>query len=93
MIEPTESYTRFELDRFAEAVKAIGQIARENPHILKNAPHFTPIDRVDEVAANRNPIVSECILELPPTNPNRMGPEKLQAMTIQEIQDQLLAMV
>ena len=93
MIEPTESYTRLELDRFAEAVKAIGQIARENPHILKNAPHFTPIDRVDEVAANRNPIVGECILELPPTNPNRLGPEKLQAMSIREIQDQLLATV
>ena len=59
MIEPTESYSLEELDRFAEAVKTIGSIAREHPEVLKRAPHFTPIDRVDEVAANRTPVVSE----------------------------------
>jgi glycine dehydrogenase len=92
MIEPTESYTRPELDRFAEAVRAIGQIARENPHVLQKAPYFTPIDRVDEVAANRNPVVSEPLLELPPINPNRLEPEILQAMSIEEIQKRLTAM-
>ena len=91
MIEPTESYTRVELDRFAEAVKVIGNIARKHPQVLKNAPHFTPIDRVDEVAANRNPVVSEPLRELPAINPNRLDPEILQAMSIQEIRDQLVA--
>jgi glycine dehydrogenase len=91
MIEPTESYTRLELDRFTEAVRAIGQIARENPHVLKKAPYFTPIDRVDEVAANRNPVVSEPLIKLPPINPNRLEPEVLQTMPIEEIQKRLMA--
>ena len=91
MVEPTESYTRAELDRFAEAVKVIGHIARDRPDVLKNAPHFTPIDRVDEVAANRNPIVSEPLKELPPINPNRLDPEVLHAMSIEAIRDKLLS--
>ena len=91
MIEPTESYTREELDRFAEAVKAIGTIAREYPHVLQKAPHFTPIGRVDEVTANRNPVVSEPLVQLPKINPNRLDPEVLQAMSIEEIQKQLVA--
>jgi len=32
----------------------IAKEARENPEILLNAPHTTPIGRVDEVYAARN---------------------------------------
>jgi len=90
MIEPTESYSQQELDRFTEAVEAIIDLARNHPHILKNAPHFTPIDRVDEVAANRNPVLSEPLTELPPINPNRLPPETLQSLTIESITQRLL---
>lgn len=90
MIEPTESYSKEELDRFAEGVNAIIDLAKNHPTILKNAPHFTPIDRIDEVAANRNPVLSEKISELPPINPNRLPPETLQSLTIQQITQRLL---
>ena len=91
MIEPTESYTQKELDRFAEAVEAITSLARSHPEVLKNAPHFTPIDRVDQVAANRNPILSEPLTELPPINPNRLPPETLIGLPVEEISKKLLA--
>ena len=35
MIEPTESYTKKELDRFVEAVLAIKDIIEEAPYVLK----------------------------------------------------------
>jgi glycine dehydrogenase len=90
MIEPTESYTKKELDRFAEAVEAITALALEHPDILKKAPHFTPIDRIDEVAANRNPILSERLAALPPINPNRLPPDVLQSMSVDEISKRLV---
>ena len=49
MIEPTESYTKKELDRFIEAVTAYQRFDRPIPFVLKSAPHFTPIS-VDEEA-------------------------------------------
>ena len=35
MIEPTESYTKAELDRFSEAVKAISEIIEENRKLFE----------------------------------------------------------
>jgi glycine dehydrogenase subunit 2 len=55
MIEPTESENRETLDRFAEALLAITREAREEPEIVKTAPHTTPVGRIDEAGANRNP--------------------------------------
>jgi glycine dehydrogenase len=93
MIEPTESYTKAELDRFAEAVIAIGALIREKPEVLKSAPRFTPVDRVDEVAANRNLTLSERITALPSLNPNRIPPAQLAAMPVEEIRRRILAEV
>lgn len=93
MIEPTESYTKAELDRFAEAVIAIGALIREKPEVLKSAPRFTPVDRVDEVAANRNLTLSERITVLPSLNPNRIPPAQLAAMPVEEIRRRILAEV
>ena len=62
MIEPTESYTKSELDRFADAVITIKEIISECPEAFKTAPHFTPIDRVDEVGANRNLIFMRSLI-------------------------------
>ncbi len=57
MIEPTETESRRDLDLFIEAMKAIDREARENPDLLKQAPHLTYVRRLDEVQAARNPIL------------------------------------
>ncbi len=53
MIEPTETETKDELDRFVAAMRAVVAEAGEHPESLKNAPHTTPVSRVDEVLAAR----------------------------------------
>lgn len=93
MFEPTESYTKAELDRFAEVVLAIGELIREQPEVLKATPRFTPVDRVDEVAANRNLVLSERLTALPLINDNRLSPVLLNAMPISEIKQRVLATV
>jgi glycine dehydrogenase subunit 2 len=55
MIEPTETETPETLDEFAEAMIAIAQEARENPQLVKTAPHSTPVSRLDEARAARKP--------------------------------------
>ncbi|MCA9752600.1 MAG: aminomethyl-transferring glycine dehydrogenase subunit GcvPB, partial [Gemmatimonadetes bacterium] len=55
MIEPTESENVETLDRFAEAMLDIAREAREAPDVVKSAPHTTPVGRVDEAGAARNP--------------------------------------
>ncbi|MCI0520813.1 MAG: aminomethyl-transferring glycine dehydrogenase subunit GcvPB [Chloroflexi bacterium] len=51
MIEPTETESKQTLDAFADALLQIAAEARENPELLKNAPHNTPVGRLDEVKA------------------------------------------
>jgi glycine dehydrogenase subunit 2 len=57
MIEPTETESRRDLDLFIEAMKAIAREAKENPDLLRTAPHITYVRRLDEVQAARNPIL------------------------------------
>lgn len=57
MIEPTDSEGLAELEAFVEAMKAIAHEAQENPELVKSAPHTTPVRRVDEVRAARQPIL------------------------------------
>ena len=85
MIEPTESYSKAELDRFAEAVKAILRLIKEHPQALISAPHFTCIDRVEEVEANRDVCLSESLKTLPPLNVARIHSSELAKMTVNEI--------
>ncbi len=59
MVEPTETETRETLDAFAEAIDSILTEAGEDPEIAQQAPYTTPVRRLDEVAANRNPIVRQ----------------------------------
>jgi glycine dehydrogenase subunit 2 len=59
MVEPTETETRETLDAFAEAIEGILEEAAEDPEIPQNAPYTTPVRRLDEVAANRNPVVRQ----------------------------------
>lgn len=90
MIEPTESYTKAELDRFAEAVRAILRLIREHPKVLLTAPHFTPIDRVDEVEANREVCLSEPLDRLPAFHLPRVPNRELAKMPISEIYARLV---
>lgn len=90
MIEPTESYTRAELDRFSQTVREICRLIDDHPEVLKTAPHFTPIDRVDEVAANRELLVSEPIRDLPRLPGNRIPPSALVKMDLAELREKII---
>src|SRR5262245_66043551 len=59
MVEPTETETRETLDSFADAIDAILAEGEEDPEIAQNAPYTTPVRRLDEVAANRKPVVRQ----------------------------------
>ncbi len=54
MIEPTETESKQSLDDFANALLQIAKEAKENPQLLKDAPHNTPIGRLDEVKAAKD---------------------------------------
>jgi len=53
LIEPTETETKQQLDRFVEAMVAIAEEARTNPQQLIEAPQNTVVGRLDEVKAAR----------------------------------------
>lgn len=82
MLEPTETYSKKELDQFATVVEAIQKLINEHPEVLQTVPHFTPIDRVDEVQANKSPVLSEKITSrLPEIIPDRVDAQKLRNST------------
>ena len=55
MIEPTETESKDTLDKFIAAMKHIAEEAKTNPEMLKTAPHSTPIRRLDDVKAVKEP--------------------------------------
>jgi glycine dehydrogenase subunit 2 len=55
MIEPTESESKKDIDRY---IDALIKIADEKPELVKNAPVNTPVKRVDEVNASKNPVLT-----------------------------------
>ena len=57
MIEPTETESLETMDAFIEVMIAISKEAKEDPELLKNAPYTTPVRRLDEVLAARNPVL------------------------------------
>lgn len=58
MIEPTETESKDTIDGFIEVMHTIAKEARENPEIVKSAPHNTPISRIDDVLAATHPILT-----------------------------------
>jgi glycine dehydrogenase subunit 2 len=54
MIEPTETESKQTLDQFSEVMIKIAEEARSYPELLKEAPHNTPVGRLDEVKAARD---------------------------------------
>jgi len=57
MIEPTESEPKEELDAFCDAMIAIAQETQERPELVRSAPHTTPVRRLDEARAARQPVL------------------------------------
>ena len=56
LIEPTETESRRELDRFCEALRALAATAKLGEvERFKNAPHLAPLRRLDETLAARKP--------------------------------------
>ncbi len=54
MIEPTETESKQSMDAFADALLKIADEAHHSPELLKDAPHNTPVKRLDEVKAARD---------------------------------------
>ncbi len=57
MIEPTETESKETLDAFIEVMEKIAREAAEDPDLLHNAPHNTPVSRPDDTLAAREPVL------------------------------------
>ncbi len=55
MIEPTETEPLEALDSFVEAMLAIAEEAVSDPELVKHAPYTTPVRRLDEARAVKQP--------------------------------------
>jgi glycine dehydrogenase subunit 2 len=58
MVEPTETESKEDLDRFIEAFEAIVNEARDAPDLLREAPKRCKVKRLDEVTAARKPCLT-----------------------------------
>lgn len=54
MVEPTETESKATLDAFAATIE---KIIAEDPELLHNAPHSTPVSRPNDVQAARKPVL------------------------------------
>ena len=55
LIEPTETESKAELDRFADVLIALAERAKTDSAHFKSAPHLAPMRRLDETRAARQP--------------------------------------
>lgn len=55
MIEPTESESKKDLDIYVDTLL---KIAQEDPAVTKSAPYNTAVQRIDEIGAVKNPILT-----------------------------------
>lgn len=58
MIEPTETESLETLDSFIDVMRHIAKEAKENPELVKSAPHNTPISHPDDTEAALHPVVT-----------------------------------
>ncbi|MEM6415150.1 MAG: aminomethyl-transferring glycine dehydrogenase subunit GcvPB [Pseudomonadota bacterium] len=59
LIEPTESESKAELDKFCDSLLSLARRAKAGEtEMFKTAPQFAPRKRLDETAAARKPILS-----------------------------------
>ena len=57
MIEPTETESKETLDAFVEVMARIRAEMEEEPERLHQAPTRTPVRRIDEVLAAKQPVL------------------------------------
>ena len=57
MVEPTETESKDTLDDVVRILKEICETAKTNPEALHEAPLHTPVRRLDEVKAAREPVL------------------------------------
>ncbi len=57
LIEPTETESKAELDRFCDALESIARRAAQGDEMLKGAPYLAPARRLDETRAARKPVL------------------------------------
>lgn len=55
MIEPTENESKDTLDEFIATLKTVAEEAISDPDMVKSAPHSTPVRRLDDVKAVKEP--------------------------------------
>ncbi|MBQ8065699.1 MAG: aminomethyl-transferring glycine dehydrogenase subunit GcvPB [Prevotella sp.] len=58
MIEPTENESKETIDGFISIMRRIAEEAKNDPELVKSAPHTTPIGRVDDVLAAKHPVTT-----------------------------------
>ena len=58
MIEPTETESKETLDAFIAVMRKIAEEAASEPDTLREAPHSTPVRRLDETTAAKNPVLT-----------------------------------
>ncbi len=90
MIEPTESFTKKELDHFIQVVTSIKNLLEEFPSVLKTTPHFTPVQKIDEAAANRLPLLSDDFDKLPILFDDSITPSELIKLSTDEVFEKIL---
>ena len=57
LIEPTETESKQELDRFCDSMLSIAERAKAGDEALKGAPYQAPMKRLDETRAARKPVL------------------------------------
>ena len=57
MIEPTETESKETLDAFCDAMVQIAREAETDPHRIHEAPVTTPVRRLDQTLAARQPVL------------------------------------
>lgn len=90
MVEPTESFTKAELDRFYDVLVAINKLVSDHPEVLTTAPHFTPVRKVDEVDANKNLTLFEKLEGLPEIAQNPVDPQELNKMSVGDVCEKII---
>lgn len=55
MIEPTETESKETLDEFISYMREIAELAKSNPEAITSCPKTTPVGRLDETRAARQP--------------------------------------
>ena len=57
LIEPTETESKQELDRFCDSLAGVAERAAQGDKSLKGAPYHAPLKRLDETRAARKPVL------------------------------------